>query len=256
MFSLYNDIKFKIKIIDIGILNLDNPYFYIFLVDPDNLIRACFPNCKYDSRKEYLDFWSMTSSPKSLISVGSYSLKNEIFPLIKDKSLFMINREDLIAGKGVYRYEVSSEESGAKYLTSEDIVDYHYTYPLDKVGDWEIYLLVFGEEYLKRDGNLLYHKRDRDDNNNIVNYAKNIINVKGLEELPVKEYSIWPLILKILASFIGAILTYFTIYVTLNKYYDNISKFIKGLFKEKQYWIGLIIILIAFIIFLFSLKKW
>ena len=246
--TLNDNLRFKVKVMDKGILTLNKPSFYIFLVDPDEQIRGCFPTCEYENRKGYLDFWTMTSSPKSS-NFRNYNLKKEILPVTINNSLFGFYREALIVGEGVYRFE-----SGSTLYASKEIATYYYTYSVDKVGTWEIYVLIFGEEHSGRDGSILYPYDGRE-NHDIVNYAKNVVTVKGSEEIPINHESRWPLFFKISAYFIGAILTFFAVYVSLNKYYDKILMFIKETYKEKQYWIGLIIILLVFLIIQYVMMK-
>lgn len=247
---LNNNLRFKIKVTDKGIMKLNKPFFYIFLVDPDSQIRGCFPNCNYDTRKAYFDFWAMTSRPTSS-SYGNYNLENEILPLKINNSLFGFYRESLLEGKGVYRFESSST-----LYTSKESFNYYYNYQPDKVGDWEIYVLVFGEEYFKRESTvILYQQYERNKNNDIVNYAKSIVTVKGAGEIPISNESRWPIFFKILAAFIGSILTFFGVYVPFSKYYEKIMKFLHEVYKEKQYWIGLIVILLIFLIIQYLIMK-
>lgn len=248
-YILDDNLMFKIKILDTGIISFTKPFFYIILKDPEDKIRACFPSCSYDSRKEYFTFWKMTSRPASSSS-GHYNLKEEIMPLKKNDSLFGFYRESLIKGEGVYKFE-----SNSKLHTSKDTVEYYFSFPLDEVGDWDIVVFVFDEEYYNREGGILFQSSYREDNNDLINYAKNIIDVKGQVEKVENETSNWQLFLKILAAFIGSILTFFAVFIPLNKYYDIVIEVLKKVYKEKQYWIGLIIILLIFLIMQYFIMR-
>ncbi len=248
-YILDDNLMIKIKILDNGIISFTKPFFYIFLKDSEDKIRACFPDCSYDSQKEYFTFWKMTSRPTSS-SLGNYNLKKEIMPLKKNGTLYGFYRESLIEGEGVYRFE-----SGSTLYTSKEVSEYYFSFPLDKVGDWEIIVFVFDEEYYNRKGDDLFRSYDRDDNNDLIDYAKNIIKVNGQMEEAQNEISKWPLFFKVLAAFIGSILTFFAVFIPLNKYYDKVIEVLKKVYKEKQYWIGLIIILLIFLIMQYFIMR-
>lgn len=242
-----DNLKFKISIKDRGILQLDKAYFYIYILNPEKKVYGCFPSCKYEYSKR-IPVWTMTSNPYSLTAGENYRLDVPILPIYKNNTLFTFYRESLIEGKGNYRFEY-----GNTLYFSKDQSEFYYTFPKTEVGDWEIYVLVFNEGYKDRNGDYLSNLNEKQ---YLVNYAKNIIIVKGREEIIPKKTFDWKLfIVKIFVIFLAAAGAFTLVYSTLSKHYNKFYKFIEDTSNIKEYYVGLFIILIIFFILLFLMLK-
>lgn len=244
---IVDNLRFRVSMEDTGIIPLDSPYFYIYIVDPNNKVRGCFPDCKFD---RYVPFWNMTSKPASSSGQGIYNLKTPILPVKINNALFGFYRESLVAGKGYYRYE-----KGDMFRASKSAVDFYYNFTPTSVGDWEVYVLVFNEEYNKRDGSGLFKKYERELNNDLVNYGKAVITVKNPGEVVVPKKSKWPFLLKMAAALIRSVLTFIAVYIPLDKFYGKFMRFVRGAYREWYFYAGLILLLVGFSIVQFLLSK-
>jgi len=135
-----SDVEFTYKIVDKGIQKLNTSYFYIFLFDPDDKLRAIFPcfcgeensdfsrPSDYSCHEDYCYFSSDGSKFKKWDEdAGSLDCNENYFCIDSclPRSAFM---------EGVY--------------DNKNIV---YRYEADKAGTWEIHTFLFEEKYEKRD---------------------------------------------------------------------------------------------------------
>ncbi|PKP57679.1 MAG: hypothetical protein CVT89_04125 [Candidatus Altiarchaeales archaeon HGW-Altiarchaeales-2] len=226
-----NLLKFDVKINDTGIIPMDKSYFYIYVIDPNKKLRGCFPRCECRGDYKCNKRWSALPNPFH-DTIG----KSLLFIEIND-TRFGFYRESLIKGEGSYVFE----RYGVLY--SKEPSKFYYTFPADEVGNWEIYVLAFNEEYKDRHGEIL-----KDYWKDIVKYEKNIITVKGKEEAAPIETLLY---VKIFVAIITSIITFISTFTQLNKAknYDKFTNLMKETFPTGlHFYIGLMVILIVFLI--------
>lgn len=235
-----NELLFKVTVKDKGIQPLDKPYFYVYLVDPENMLRACFPNCMFEYGK--VKPWLTTLQPRG--STVSYNIDKAILPIKINQSLLGFYPDSLMAGEGIYRFEV-----GNVLYASKEKSQFYYSFLTDEVGTWKIYALAFNEEYLNRKSGYPLSNSV----NNFVNYAENIISVKGQEVPPASKSTVWPVLVKFFAALIASVLAYRGVYGMLDKHYEKwqkLSKELYGLREQKYFYLGMVLIFIIFYVIL------
>lgn len=262
--SLSKDIMFKIVIEDVGILPLDKPYFYIYLLDSNKKIRACFPECNNFS--DDLFGWNKTKfylNDNYFLKYDSNNIENatcseEILNLlsydIKDYEFAFLPSE-LESGKGKVLYSKNTE-----FLMSKKEYSFYYTFPIDKIGSWSIYVLTFDESYMDRNGILLNFESYESSSKRAINYEKHEILVKEREKDNIFTFfknniDTTLKIIKIIAAIIGSILTFRTVFYLISKYYKKIISFIDSEDTHKRIYLLIILVLIFLIIMQYLIMR-
>lgn len=206
-FNLNSDAGFTFRVVDKGISKLNATYFYIFLFDPENNLRAIFPcfcgqdtsnfemrgyQCNYNSGRNYCYFTSANQKFADWQYQNWWKNGEEWHCPDKENS-FCVKTSD---SKCVSRTSlVEGKLNGAEY---------HYFFPVDKIGTWQIVGYIFDKEYETRD-NLQLSSEIK---NNAVAFSQSKFEV--VKEFKEKE-SNWALqistVLTILITF-SSIITY------------------------------------------------
>lgn len=268
------NIRFKVNIEDAGILPMDKPYYYIYLLDPNKRVRGCFPDCDFTDKN--LEGWPTSVFVKNnsyfyRVNIShektSFSDKSDATSMSIGEDLpefgahwdsllpYRIKNYDfglypmsLAEGKG----QILFNQKG-KYIQSKQIYTFYYTFPSDEAGDWEVYVLSFNGDYMDRKGQPLYSQQPADQKKKIISYEKAKIVVKDKEKETLLTFfdnhmeTTFRLI-KVLAAIIGSILTYRTLYYLINKYYKRITGFIDSSDIQKRIYLALIVILLVLLL--------
>ncbi|OIO40191.1 hypothetical protein AUJ10_03755 [Candidatus Pacearchaeota archaeon CG1_02_31_27] len=140
-----NIIEFSISVEDKGIIKLNDSYYYLFLFDSEDNLRAVFPT---DCDKQ-----------ESTFSVEDFRCHDEWCYYFDGGSKFKKWDTDTGWYKDGKSWECTSKNpqirciSQSCYNKQELLFDNSlvYTYKPDKIGTWKIYGVIFEEEYKKRD---------------------------------------------------------------------------------------------------------
>lgn len=161
--NIDSNIEFSYKIMDKGIQKLNKPYFYIFIFDPDDKLRAVFP--------------CFCGQDKSDFSIGDDGYR---MGYIFDKaSKFKPWNKNIEWGQKNQRWHCTDKENyfcvNYQCISRKNFIDSSYdgkpliyTYKVDKVGTWKIYSFLFEEEYKERKFN---PSLSRDYFNNAIAYG-------------------------------------------------------------------------------------
>jgi len=249
---------------------MDQPYYYVYLLDPSKRLRACFPDCDFSDRN--LEGWPtsvfiqngsyfhrINVSSENVLSADSTSMSatgsipdydshyDSLLPYRIKNYDFGLYPMSLAEGKGPILYS-----SKGKYVKSKQEYTFYYTFPADEAGDWELYILAFNGDYMDRKGQPLY-AGSVELKKKIIGYEKTKIVVKDKEKETLFTFfqnhmeTTFRLI-KVLAAIIGSILTYRTLYYLINKYYKRITSFIDSSDIQKRIYLALIVILLVLLI--------
>jgi len=215
---------------------LGKPYFYIFVLDPDNKIRAAFP-CFCNQKGvlgEVLPYsdnyqcsgetcWFKNSKFNSWVS-ADWNQNGQLVHCTDKENTFCVDNSCI--SRNIFINGIN-----------EDKQTLVYSYKPDKVGTWTIHSFLFDEKYITRDYNPSSVLNEQLADNAIeYNFAK--IEVVNKIEKPVDSlYWITP-VATIIMSFLSALLTVFAWH-----------KIFKPKFpKYKKYLLPAIIILIFLIL--------
>lgn len=226
-------IQFQIIVIDNGILKLQKPYYFIFLVNPSDLVVSSFPGWgsslpSYPSHK--FSPWNTGDHPKDFYK--------DCLHIEVDGSDYWVPRETLIDGHGKYVYV-----SGGSLLWSATSSDVLFRYKIkddaSSIGRWRIYVFVYDEKYFDRFGQVL--KSD-----NFVNYMVGEFSVasKSPPAIDLFHNVYWRII-----TFIASVVSFIGSYRKIN---DLIAKLPKEKFKivlekMKKHSICIIIMIMLFV---------
>jgi len=212
-------LEFNLNIVDTGITRLEKPYFYIFLINPDEEIVAMFPHLYYSS---FIEPSCDNYKPQISQHVGTDERKWK--PWIYhdySKETFFVPSE--IKDKG---YELTREE-----LMGYGEYNIIFTYPkLEKEGEWRIKIVLFDEEYESRQHN--YLKEEDEDNAVKVETVKFNVIYGGF----IEEDSLYVSVLGTVLTLLG--LFFITPYYILKYLGDNIERNLR-----ENFWGYLIIII-------------
>ena len=256
-------IRFQVKIEDDGILPMDKPYFYVYLLDPNKRVRGCFPDCDFSDRN--LEGWATapffqngtnfvlinSSSDLSLDSGKENSRDNiavrYLLPYQIKNYDFDFYPESLAAGSGQLLYKQKN-----RYILSKQQYTYYYTFPSDMTGDWEVYVFSLNDVYMDRKGQPIYNESNSAVKK-LINYEKQKIVVLPKEKETLMTFFDSHIettlrIFKVIAAIIGSILTFRTLYYLINKYYKKIIGFIDSSDIQKRIYLALIVILLALLL--------
>lgn len=204
-FNLNSNAEFTLKVIDKGIQKLNSSYFYIFLFDPDDKLRAIFPCfCGQEELKFGIEGYSCrTSSGNDYCSIEDDGSKFEEW----EKKLEW-KRAD---GKDYHCTDKKNSfciadlcRSRSSFLAGgPDKGEYVYSSKVDKLGTWKIHTFLFEEEYLTREFKGSYLSEFY---NNVVAHSEAKFEV--VNELPKEKYGFWWLLsqaIKIAFAFAAAL---------------------------------------------------
>jgi len=233
-------IQFRINVVDNGILKLQKPYYYIFLVNPSGLVISSFPAWGM-SLPTYLSYkfspWNTEDHTKDFYKD---CLRIEI-----DDNCYYIPRKTLIDGHGKYVYV----SGGYLYWSTPSDILFRYKIRDDPslIGRWRIYVFVYDEEYFDRSRQVL-------DSANFVNYMVDEFSVTS-KSPPTMDffYNVyWRSFITISASVLSFIGSYRLIYDLIVKLPREKLKIIWEKIKKHSLCIIIIIILFVFIVLLYG----
>jgi len=233
-FELGDYVQFRINIVDNGIIPLEQPYFYGFLVNPSKEVVLSFPDTIYH----------VSSHSK----MSAWSTKNHHEDYYRDclpyQGLLYIPRKTLIEGYGKYVYTYKSYLYWSE--PSEIVFQYYIEDDSKLIGDWKVYVFTYDEEYYDRLGNELETQT-----NNFIQYsvAEFQVTSKSLPESIdygeiFNKYIIFPTVF-----LITFVLNYLSIYPFLEKHKEKLSRIGSKIREHWVFVVGIIIIVIVQIVF-------
>ncbi len=206
--NLNSDAAFTFRVVDEGIIKLNATYFYIFLFDPENELRAIFPCfCGEDTVKFEISGYRCSYS----------SGRNDCFISESDRRKFS-EWEQSRWFENEKEYHCTDQENffcvnipDSKCVSRTALFDgkinnkaFHYSFRVDKIGTWQIVGFVFDKEYKTRDNLMLTSELQK----NAVAFTQSKFEV--VKEFKEKESNLAlriSTILTILITF-GSIITY------------------------------------------------
>jgi hypothetical protein len=229
-----NHVQFEICIKDTGIIKLEKPYFYIFLVSPSGNIVSIFPDLISISAWNKMNPWN---------TEDYQNFYTDCLPLKNGDTQYYVPRKTLIDGYGRYVYVKSGY-----YYWSDNSYKILYQYQIKNdplcIGKWRIYVFLYDEKYFDRLGKIL-------DSQNFVKYifAEFDVTAKSLRvpENIFNKYLFTPLVF--LVSFVS---TYLGIYSLIEKYKEKLILIGR---KMKEHWLFIICVLAIVFIQLWLLLK-
>lgn len=234
-FELGDYVLFKIRIVDSGIITLEKPYFYAFLVNP--------------LKEAVLSFPDTIHSVSSHSKMPAWSTKDHYENFYRDclhyQGLYL-PRSTIIEGNSKYVYTYSNH---LHWSESSEIV---FQYPLkddsNLIGNWNVYVFTYDEEYRDRLGN----KLEALEANNFIEYsvAEFQVTAKSLPEgIDYQEvfnkYLISPTVFLITFA-----LNYIGIYPLVEKHKKRLSRIWTKIREHWAFVVSLITIVIVQIILL------
>jgi len=193
-------LEFSVLIKDTGIVKMENPYYYIVLIDPDNEVRAIFPHFygQYSTEPDCKDYPSSYSYSRYWTPWKYSDYSKEVFYVPSDKGKISVKREHLIRSKEF---------------------NLLFTYSVDKEGEWKIKVLLFDQNYKTRQGFTL---QDRAIENNGIKIETAIVDV--VHSIPVTVNKLWEWT-KIIVPIFGLFFTIVpSVYYILKKFGNKIEK--------------------------------
>jgi hypothetical protein len=217
--ELGNNVSFRIKIIDKGIVSLRKPYFYVFLLDPSKKAVLSFPDTIYSvSSSSRMYGWSTEDQYQGFyvdcVHYGSH----------------YIPRGTLIEGFGKYVYVQDNQ----LYWSTPCQVVFQYGLKEDSnlIGNWRIYVFTYDEKYYGRSGNEL----NVPESDNFIDYSVADLQVTPKSLTQATDYVDFfgKYILSPTVFAVTLALNYLGIYPLLERHSEGIGKIGK---KIRQHWI-------------------
>lgn len=220
-------IQFRISIIDSGIVSLEKPYFYAFLVNPSKEAILSFPDTIHR-----VDSWS---------KMLAWSTQNHYEDFYRDclhYQILYIPRNTLIEGNGkhVYTYR------GHLYWSEHSEIGFQYRLKEDSklIGNWKVYVFTYDEKYYDRLGNEL-------DNKNFIQYSISEFQVtsktlpEGIDYGEIfNRYILSPAVF-----LITFVLNYIGIYPFLEKHKERLSRIGSKILEHWAFVLSIIVIIIV-----------
>jgi len=147
-------LQFSYTLLDNGIQKLNKSYFYIFIFDSDDKLRAIFPcfcgqdksdfsiqnyNCNYNSNPPYCYIREGSTKFREWAKGMAWEYNGQSYSCPSGKDEYCISNTCVPRSSFV-----DGEYNGAPII---------YSYPVDKPGSWKIYSFLFDEEVKRREYN-------------------------------------------------------------------------------------------------------
>jgi len=238
--KLFKEVIFSISIVDEGILKLcSNTWYFHIVIANNEQIKAIFPGGPSGYKQPssschaYAEKWNLNTYLNRYYEnalIIRQNGKNYYFPQTTLKNGF---------GKYVY------EEKGVLRWSEKDYQIFYRFIP-DEIGEWDIFILVFDEEYKVRKEKEVLHwyidEFESEFKDNAVGIEKFIIDIK---EKKSEKASRTESILKILGivSIITSLI-FGSIYKVLRKKQEFFIQFYNTIRSDKEVFLLLILILV------------
>jgi len=229
-------IQFRVSIVDNGIVSLEKPYFYAFLVTPSKQAVVSFPDTIYRvDRYSKMNAWSTQNH-----------YENFYRDCLHYKTLY-IPRSTLTEGNGKYVYTYD----GHLYWSEHSEVGFRYYINEDSkmLGDWKVYVFTYDEEYHDRLGDEL----ETEEKDNFIQYSVAGFQVTPKTPPDTVDYAetFNRYILSPIVFLITFVLNYVGIYPLLEKRRDKLSGIGRTLREHWAFVLSIIVIIIIQIAFLY-----
>ncbi|MFH0876360.1 MAG: hypothetical protein V1859_10565 [archaeon] len=237
------NLRFRVKVDDLGIEKLQKPYFYILVADPKDKVVGFFPNFCDNNVEQYSDFGTYQHNSGKI----TFILDNQK-PIPWRSENFKENRINVHCYDSENFFCINQKcENRSVYIkgTMNNGSPLFYSYKTDQSGTWKVYVLLFDTEYKSRHWNQL---QKFGENAVEVQMAEKYVSSTSPPEQPrQKNYTLE--ILYIIVSLATSILGYFTSARYVYNILENFYRTNRRLVRET-----LITVLISLIVLLFFVR--
>lgn len=236
-FSVDDYLKFRIEIVDKGIISMDKPCYHVYITNPDEECVYGFPGIGQLSSRSTLNRWN-TKDHYNDFYVDCFDYEHE-------GTQYYIPREALVEGYGKYVYA-----SGDKIYWTNEEYEMVFRVKLEDnpslIGQWRITLFLFDEQYLDRNGEEI-------DTSNMINYQIQYFDVTN-KSPPAKPFSSGEImsVFYNAVAFVGTyIFIYWGIYDKVEKHKDKLIKLKNKIKENLLFSVSLIVIFLLIVVYLF-----
>ncbi len=231
--SVGDYVRFKVNIVDKGIIPIQKPCFHFFITNPQGEAVSGFTGIGHLSQFSTLNRWN---------TIDHYNdFYTDSLHYISDEKQYYLPRKTLIEGYGKYVY-VNQNTLYWSDSPTEIVFQFKINDNPSLIGQWQITLFVFDENYIDRFG-------EQVDTHNFINYQVNFFEVvsKSPPPPPVTTGDVLSLIYAVITFALSYFLTYLGIYTQLEKHKEKLVR-LQTMLKENILFVLSIIIIIALVI--------
>lgn len=233
-------IQFTVKVVDNGIIKLQNPYFYSFLLNSEGEVVSSFPSMGHISTWDKMSSWNTRDHQNDFYT--------DCLQIESEGNSYYVPRKTLIDSYGKYVYV----RAGNLYWCenpSEIILQFYMKDDPSLIGRWQIFVILYDGSYVDRFGEIL-------DSNNFVSFQSTIFDVTSKTEPSPSPTSgdIFRLVFSFAAFIATFSLTYFGIYSELEKNKEKLNKAWIKIKEHAIFFASIIIIILLFVAYILWLK--